>query len=104
MKYALLSLVLLLSACVSATEMRDAKGKKQIFIECNGTVNSLSNCYKKAAEVCPSGYKTIDKIDVTEGFNAAWGSNGQFSNNSGYFTSSGYASTGNKRNITISCD
>jgi hypothetical protein len=97
-KYAFI--LLALAGCTTATPMRDSKGNEMILVECNGKANSLSSCYQKAQEVCPGGYKTVEKKDTEEGYVSTWSAGGSQNG----FGAGGRGASISKRNIVISCD
>lgn len=60
-RLALGALALLLGGCVSsASPMLSAEGEPMWAISCGGELNSMQTCFKKAAEVCPYGYRLLD--------------------------------------------
>ena len=48
---------LLLVSCAQATPISPGSGVRSYYIECNGELNRMSTCIKKANKVCPSGYR-----------------------------------------------
>lgn len=49
-------LPLLLAGCATSTAIKTPDGIQHL-IECDGSAVPWSACYKKAAEVCPAGYR-----------------------------------------------
>lgn len=45
-------LVLALSGCATSTSM----GGRTHMVECNGAMQPMANCFKKAAQICPRGF------------------------------------------------
>lgn len=63
MKIHYLAITLLLSAC-SATKQQQfvgPNGKTAYSMRCSG----IERCYKKAGEICPSGYTIVDRASGT---------------------------------------
>lgn len=58
MKAYLLLTLILLQGCASATQMMLPSGENGYVIKC---FNNKTQCYNKAAEVCPSGYSVADQ-------------------------------------------
>lgn len=56
---AIISSVLAVSGCTSATEMYGPSGEKLVRIECSGAGTSMSACYNRAKDECPKGYKLV---------------------------------------------
>lgn len=54
-----------LAGCaVSATPVTGPEGKSAYSLKCAGYGRTLDDCYKKAGEVCPAGYK-IDAMPTS---------------------------------------
>jgi hypothetical protein len=53
--------ILGLASCTTATPTVLPDGSKGVMIDCNGDVNSMSSCFKKAGEVCPAGYDILNQ-------------------------------------------
>ena len=49
-----------LTGCVTARPLTLPNGEQGQVISCNGMARSISDCYVKAGEVCPSGYDVVD--------------------------------------------
>lgn len=64
---ALSSAVLVLASCASIDPQPfvGPSGKTAYSMRCSGMGRSLDACYKKAGEVCPSGYSIIDRASGT---------------------------------------
>src|SRR5947208_17099837 len=60
-------LVLLLVSCASVQpqEFRGPNGKTAYSMRCSGMGRTLDDCYKKAGELCSSGYNIIDRASGT---------------------------------------
>jgi len=51
-----------LCSCAVVTKKETIDGNKQIYgIDCSGKAVPITVCYKKAAKLCPKGYKLIEK-------------------------------------------
>ncbi len=64
---ALITAYLLLTGCASSSLMYGADGEQQYNIECNGSLNPMSTCYKKALKLCPNGYYLTDQQKTVDG-------------------------------------
>ena len=69
MRYALLVTVGMLVSCASVQphEFRGPSGKTAYSMRCSGMGRSLDECYKKAGELCPTGYNIVDRTTATVG-------------------------------------
>jgi len=67
MKVRYLALVLLLTACaaIEPQQFVGPNGKTAYSMRCSGMGRTLNACYKKAGEVCPSGYTIVDRASGT---------------------------------------
>ena len=67
MKVRYLALVLLLTACaaIEPQQFVGPNGKTAYSMRCSGMGRTLDACYKKACEVCPSGYTIVDRASGT---------------------------------------
>src|SRR2546428_7510503 len=67
MRLVALVAVLLLVSCASIDpqEFRGPSGKTAYSMRCSGMGRTLDACYKKAGEVCPSGYTIVDRASGT---------------------------------------
>jgi len=67
MKVRYLALVLLLTACaaIEPQQFVGPNGKTAYSMRCSGMGRTLDACYKKAGEVCPSGYTIVDHASGT---------------------------------------
>jgi hypothetical protein len=67
MKLRYLALVLLLTACaaIEPQQFVGPNGKTAYSMRCSGMGRTLDACYKKAGEVCPSGYTIVDRRSGT---------------------------------------
>jgi hypothetical protein len=61
---------LFISACATATKITLPNGDSGYDISCAGTGVSVSECFRKAGEVCPSGYDVI--ASHNQGGNIYW--------------------------------
>jgi hypothetical protein len=59
---------LVLASCTSATEINGPNGQTFSLIECNGAVRTISSCYEKANEICPTGYIVLDTSEMPSSF------------------------------------
>ena len=59
--YAPLFLLLASCASIEPQEFKGPSGKSAYSMKCSGMGRTLDDCYKKAGEVCPSGYNIIDR-------------------------------------------
>jgi hypothetical protein len=53
----------LVAGCASATEIYGPDGQAAMLIECPGAAVPISACFKKANDVCPSGYALLDTYE-----------------------------------------
>lgn len=60
--YAVLSSI---ASCATAKKVMAPSGNLGYSVECNGTAVSMTSCYEKAAEVCPSGYIIVNQQNRT---------------------------------------
>lgn len=60
----ILLLVLTIAGCTTATEMYGPEGERLISIDCTAASGTMAPCYEKAAEVCPAGYRLIERTDT----------------------------------------
>lgn len=69
---------LILTSCASITPQQfvGPNGHTAYSMRCSGMGRTLDACYKKAGEICPSGYTIIDK---TSGLVGGPNGNGGFS-------------------------
>ena len=49
----------LLAGCATSKSIQGPNGTEAFVISCRG--NNIEDCYEKAAEVCPNGYKFLDR-------------------------------------------
>lgn len=61
----ILPLVLTIAGCATATEMYGPEGERLVSIDCSGAAMQMSACYEKAAEVCPRGYRLVERSSET---------------------------------------
>ncbi len=61
------STFLILASCASIDPQQfvGPSGKTAYSMRCSGMGRSLDACYKKAGEVCPSGYSILDRASGT---------------------------------------
>lgn len=50
---------LLLAGCVSSEPTVLPNGQRGQIVSCPGLANSMADCWKEAAEVCPRGYDVV---------------------------------------------
>jgi len=62
MRYAVL-LTVLLAACgqITAQEFKGPNGGTAFYMRCSGAGRTMDACYKKAGELCPTGYNIIER-------------------------------------------
>lgn len=63
-KLLILSTVLFFVSCTSSKKIMAPSGKEGHMVTCP---RNVSNCYEKAAELCPKGYNEISKSDSSSG-------------------------------------
>lgn len=68
-------LTLALASCASITPQHfvGPNGKVAYSMSCSGMGRTLDACYKKAGEVCPSGYSIVDRASGTVGIQMSGG-------------------------------
>lgn len=59
-----LLLTILLTGCATATDMYGPNGEQMVSINCSGAAMQMSNCYEKAAKVCPAGYRLVERNEA----------------------------------------
>lgn len=57
----LVSFLLMSCAPIEPEEFRGPSGKAAYSMKCSGFGRTLDACYKKAGELCPSGYTVVDR-------------------------------------------
>lgn len=57
----IVSLLLVSCASIDPQEFRGPSGKTAYSMRCSGMGRTLDACYKKAGDLCPSGYSIIDR-------------------------------------------
>ena len=67
MKFWALALLPLIASCASIDPQQfvGPNGRTAYSMRCSGMGRTLDACYKKAGEVCPSGYTIIDRASGT---------------------------------------
>jgi hypothetical protein len=50
----------ILVSCATSTEVYDSNGNQAHLIEGGGEALTMTVCYKKAAQICPAGYRVVD--------------------------------------------
>ncbi len=61
-KILLISLILSLGGCAISKDMYLPDGSKGYNISCDGSANSISNCFQKAGEICGAkGYVLLNR-------------------------------------------
>ncbi len=53
-------LLVVISGCTTTQEIKRLDGQKEYLVAC-GASTGWNICYKKANELCPNGYKVLDK-------------------------------------------
>ena len=53
--------IFFIASCAEVHSYTSASGRAQYEVECNGTAISMDVCYKKAASLCPNGYKILNR-------------------------------------------
>lgn len=68
--FIILAITLLMGGCSSVSKIQLPNGEQGFYVKCP---RSVQNCYEKATEVCPHGYRVMDKTDnstfITNGGN-----------------------------------
>ena len=66
-RLSLVALLLSLASCLSVEPkpFQGPHGKPAYSMECSGLGRSLDQCQRKAEELCPNGYDTIDAASST---------------------------------------
>ena len=96
-------LVLLLTGCVTTSEVYLADGSKGHNISCGGAVQNFTACLKKAGEICgPAGYVVVNREGEAVPFGMA---SAQASANRNYAQGSYYGQSGAivTRNLFVQC-
>ena len=74
MRLAIFVFPVLLAACsVSPRQFIGPNGGTAYSMRCSGGGRSLDDCYRKAGEICPSGYAIIDRSSSVFGVPTASG-------------------------------
>lgn len=79
-----------LSGCVTSKPMMMPSGQQGFAIKCPGAARDITDCYEKAATVCPKGYEIVNQDRETKAFVSA--SNGNL-----------FGGTGASRSLMIVC-
>lgn len=61
MKRLIVLALIALSACTKHAAIPSRDGRQAYLVECRGAALSWTDCYKKAAELCPAGYDVTEK-------------------------------------------
>jgi len=70
--FAALPLLLALPGCaITATQIYGRDGNPYQYIECRGIWRTLEDCYQKASQVCPSGYRIENDAAPRDAYNAS---------------------------------
>lgn len=56
----ILSIPLFISSCAEVHNLDNNGSHRRYEVACSGKAVSMDVCYKKAATLCPNGYKTLD--------------------------------------------
>ncbi|GAA0696184.1 hypothetical protein ISN75_06720 [Dyella marensis] len=79
-----------LSGCVTSKPMMMPSGQQGFAIKCPGAARDITDCYEKAAAVCPKGYDVVNQASESKAFVTA--SNGNL-----------FGATGANRSIMVIC-
>lgn len=94
-----LILVVLLSGCAMSSEMYLPDGSKGYNISCDGTANSMGNCFQKAGQLCGErGYTVVNREGQAIPMGSSVGAADQ--NSAGYISQYGMMVT---RSLFIRC-
>lgn len=63
--FLIITLSLTLMSCSTTESFTGEFGQTTYESTCNGTIRTMSDCYKLATTTCPNGYKIVDK-QITE--------------------------------------
>lgn len=58
----LLALCALGACSATSVPIHGSDGKPYVYVDCNGAFLSLDDCYEKANEICPSGYRIVTSV------------------------------------------
>lgn len=58
----LLALCALGACSATSVPIHGSDGKPYLYIDCNDMFLSLDDCYEKANEVCPTGYRIVTSV------------------------------------------
>lgn len=63
MRFAALVIVVVLASCaqIEPREFQGPNGKTAYYMRCSGAGRTMDACYKKAGELCPTGYNIIER-------------------------------------------
>lgn len=69
MKLCIVGIALALTGCAGNPPVPFAgpSGNPAYSLGCGGLGNSLARCYRRAAELCPTGYGVVDRNSVYDG-------------------------------------
>ncbi len=65
MNKAMLASLILLAGCASATQVKGPNGEPAYLVKCGNAVKS--KCASKAHDLCPHGYRTLERQADTYG-------------------------------------
>ena len=68
---ALASAVALSGCAVTATQIYGRDGLPYQYVECRGLWRTLEDCYQKASQVCPSGYRIDNDAAPRDAYNSS---------------------------------
>jgi hypothetical protein len=69
---AALPLLLALPGCaITSTQIYGRDGSPYQYIECRGIWRTLEDCYQKANQVCPSGYRIENDAAPRDAYNSS---------------------------------
>lgn len=70
MKYGLIVISVILSACASLTNFQEQPvlelGKDTFKTTCNGIAEGWDSCFRKAQKTCANGYSIIEKTQLND--------------------------------------
>ncbi|MDP3008274.1 MAG: hypothetical protein Q8N30_04290 [Methylococcales bacterium] len=103
MRIVILGLATILGGCVMSSEVYLPDGTKGFNISCNGSANSISNCFEKAGDICGAkGYDLFNREGQAIPFALSSGSAyaNSFCGSAGFSSTQGMLVT---RGISVRC-